>query len=949
MAHWSGLVKPRPDDPLNPATPEIGQRRVLEMIASGAPLHDTLDLLLRVVEAQSPEMITSILLLEPNGERLRHGAAPRLPETYVRGIDGVQIGESVGSCGTAAWRREPVFVADIAHDSRWVHYSDLALAHGLRACWSTPIFGPVGKVLGTFAIYYGEPAQPDERHVQLIQIATHTAAICINHHRVEQALSLSEARARAVADHSPVGIFMCDPDGKNVYTNRAINAQLGRPMAEELGDRWPEHLHPDDQARVLRAWRKYLVDPAGGYDVELRAVRSDGSERILHVSASPVHECGRLLGHVGNSVDITERKQTERVLHERESRLRAIIETDPECVKLLSPDGELLEMNPAGLAMLEAGSLAEARAKPLLEFVLPEYRPPYQALMAQALRGESGALEFEIVGLRGTRRWLETHVAPMRDQAGAIATVLAITRDISARKRSEATMRESEERFRQVVENINEVFWLSEVDGRRVLYVSPRFEEVWGQSCAALYASPLRWLESVHPEDRGRVEAALARWRGEPHDESYRIVRPDGGERWVRARVFPVNDASGRAYRMVGLAEDITERKRLEAEVMRAHRVESIGRLANGIAHDMNNILAPIVMAAPLLKMGLPPDETEKILDAIENNAKRGADLVRQLLFFSRGVEGGRGTVDPGKLIQEITDIARQTFPRSIEIDTTVGYGTWFVRGDSTQLHQVLLNLCLNARDAMLQGGTLRLSAENIRLDADTLAGHRDAAPGPFVLFRVSDTGVGVPPEIADKIFEPFFTTKGLGKGTGLGLATVLGIVTSHRGLIKLRSERGRGSVFEVYLPAAPERTAEEKTPENAAPPGGKGELILVVDDEPNIRSILAQLLRHSNYRVLVASDGAEAAALFARQPAEIRLVITDLDMPIIDGVGLTRVLRSIRPEVKILVTSGVSGETNRPGRAAELQELRITGFLLKPYTAEHVLIAVHEAIEKQG
>jgi PAS domain S-box-containing protein len=942
-------VNPRPDDPLNPATPEIGQRRVLEMIASGAPLHNTLDLLLRVVEAQSPEMITSILLLEADGGRLRHGAAPRLPEAYVRGIDGVRIGESVGSCGTAAWRREPVFVADIAHDPLWARYSDLALPHGLRACWSTPIFGPAGKVLGTFAIYYREPAQADARHVQLIQIATHTAAICINHHRVEQALSLSEARARAVADHSPVGIFMCDPDGKNVYTNRAISAQFGVPDSQEVGDRWPEFLHPDDRARVVATWLEYLARPGPGYDAEVRARRLDGTERILQVSASPVHEGGQLLGHVGNSVDITERKQTERVLHERESRLRAIIETDPECVKLLSPEGELLEMNPAGLAMLEARSLAEARAKPLLEFVLPEYRPPYEALMAHALRGESGALEFEIVGLRGTRRWLETHVAPMRDQAGSIATVLAITRDITARKRSEATMRENEERFRQVVENINEVFWLGEVEGRRVLYVSPRFEEVWGRPCAALYASPGVWLESVHPDDRSRVEAAFVERRGEPHDETYRIRRPDGGERWVRARAFPVHDGDGRPYRVVGLAEDITERKRLEAELMRAHRVESIGRLANGIAHDMNNILAPIVMAAPLLKMRLPPDETEKILEAIENNAKRGADLVRQLLFFSRGVEGGRGTVDPGKLVQEITEMARQTFPRSIEIDATVGYGTWLVRGDSTQLHQVLLNLCLNARDAMPQGGTLRLSAENIRLEADALAGHREASPGPFVLFRVSDTGMGVAPEIADKIFEPFFTTKGVGKGTGLGLATVLGIVTNHRGLIKLRSERGRGSIFEVFLPAVTERTAADKAPANAAPRGGQGELILVVDDEPNIRSILAQLLRHSNYQVLVASDGAEAAALFAKQPAEIGLVITDLDMPIIDGVGLTRVLRSIRPDVKVLVASGVSGETNRPGRTAELQELRIEGFLLKPYTVERVLGAVREALDRRA
>jgi CheY-like chemotaxis protein len=318
---------------------------------------------------------------------------------------------------------------------------------------------------------------------------------------------------------------------------------------------------------------------------------------------------------------------------------------------------------------------------------------------------------------------------------------------------------------------------------------------------------------------------------------------------------------------------------------------------------------------------------------------------VRQLLIFGRGIEGARGPVHLPDLIDELVKISRETFPKNIVISSTIARGLWPVRGDATQLHQVLLNLCVNARDAMHEGGSLSLSAANVELDASYAAMNPDAKPGPHVVVRVADTGLGIPPDIAAKIFDPFFTTKTVGKGTGLGLSTVLGIVKSHGGFVTLQSEPGMGTTFEVYLPALPGEKAVTETAQEDGPPKGDTELILVVDDEESIRCVLSETLQRHNYRVLTARDGAEASAVFARNMTEVKLVVTDLDMPFLDGVNLIRAIRRIQPDIKVIVSSGL-GE-NRAGdtRLAELKALGVKTILEKPYTADRVLTAVHRAL----
>jgi CheY-like chemotaxis protein len=383
----------------------------------------------------------------------------------------------------------------------------------------------------------------------------------------------------------------------------------------------------------------------------------------------------------------------------------------------------------------------------------------------------------------------------------------------------------------------------------------------------------------------------------------------------------------------------------MEAKFFRAQRLEAIGSLASGIAHDMNNILAPIMMSAPLLRMGLSVEQTEKTLVTIETSAQRGADLVRQLLTFGRGVEGARRIVRLGAMLDEVARIAQRTFPKNISIARDDSEMAWPVMGDSTQLHQVLLNLCVNARDAMPQGGVLTIAVDNVRFDESLVSMTPGAKVGPYVQLSVTDTGTGIPPDVVDKIFDPFFTTKEPGKGTGLGLSTVIGIVKSHGGFVSVLTKMGVGTTFQVYFPAMPEGQEAALAKGPGAAPAGHGELILVVDDEEKIREVVRDMLVKYGYQVIVANDGADATKQFVLHAKEIRAVITDLEMPVMDGMELVHVLRTLNPALAVLVSSGIASEQALESRRAGLKALGISTILDKPYTAEKILHAVHDQL----
>jgi signal transduction histidine kinase len=386
-------------------------------------------------------------------------------------------------------------------------------------------------------------------------------------------------------------------------------------------------------------------------------------------------------------------------------------------------------------------------------------------------------------------------------------------------------------------------------------------------------------------------------------------------------------------------ARHLRERKAAEEQLLRVQRLENIGMLAAGIAHDFNNVLAPVLMAVPLLRERLSEKLDLQILSTVEKSVERGAGLVRQILGFAHGVTGEAHLVQPKHVLRDLVGVMRQTFPRSIEIDEDVANQLWPLKVNPTQLHQVLLNLCVNARDAMPHGGTLHVRASNRLLDEVSASSIPGAQAGPYLLFEIADTGTGIPPAVLERIWEPFFTTKEAGRGTGLGLPTVRSIVENQRGVITLHSRVGHGTTFQVILPASPDAEFAQGAAPGPAAPRGTGELILVVDDDENVRDVTTAMLSRNGYRVLAAANGTEAVALFAPRSLEISVLVTDLNMPELDGFALAKVVRSLNPSTRILAMSGMSD-------ASDLRRQNIPGPLLtKPFTSEALLVKIRELL----
>ncbi len=436
-------------------------------------------------------------------------------------------------------------------------------------------------------------------------------------------------------------------------------------------------------------------------------------------------------------------------------------------------------------------------------------------------------------------------------------------------------------------------------------------------------------------------ESTLLIHKGEWQGEFYQVTK-GSQEIIVESRWKLMRDADGQPKSILVVNTDITQKKQLERQFLRTQRLESIGTLAGGIAHDLNNVLAPILMGLEIIKMRLPDPESQELLTTLESSTKRGADIVRQILAFARGLEGKHANLQVKHLVQEIVQMAKETFPKSIEIVVQTPKDLWVISGDGTQLQQVLLNLCVNARDAMPNGGTLKIETENVWLDEYYACMNLEAKAGPYVVLTVSDNGTGISPELINKIFEPFFTTKPIGQGTGLGLSTAIAIVRSHGGFVKVYSEMGKGTSFKVYLPTAAINELDQLEVEEDDMPSGGGELVLVVDDEASIRDIAKQTLETFGYRVMTADDGTDAVALYVQHKDEIRVAIVDMKMPIMDGFSTIRALRKINPQLKIIAASGLTfGDKS----GAESASFNAQAVLPKPYTAENLLKTLYRVL----
>ena len=669
-----------------------------------------------------------------------------------------------------------------------------------------------------------------------------------------------------------------------------------------------------------------LVSGTVGEDVAVEAMRA-GAQDYLGKD-----RLARLAPAVARELREAEVRRARRQSEDQVRQLSHAVQQAPVSIVITDTEGKIEYVNPK-FTEITGYTMEEVRGQN--PRILKSGETPaeeYQKLWAAIAAGHEWRGEFHNRKKNGELFWESVSISPIRDAAGKITHYLAAKEDITERKRAEEKIREQA----ALLDKTNDAIYVCDLD-HAVLFWNSGAERLYGWTRAEILQRNTRKLfpQSLLPGEN--VDALLLErgsWSGERHQ-----LNKAGENIVVFSRLTLVHDERGQARSVIAIDSDITEKKQLEAQFLRAQRLESLGSLASGIAHDLNNVLAPILMAMPLLRGSVQNELGQKLLATIEASARRGADIVKQVLTFARGVQGERVPLQFRHILNDMAEIAGETFPKNIRLETDVAADLWIILGDATQLHQALMNLCVNARDAMPEGGRLTITAGNITLDESFAQMTPGAAPGPYVRLRVADTGTGIAPEHLDKIFEPFFTTKAAGQGTGLGLSTVLGIARSHGGFVCVKSEVGIGTCFELYLPATPTAHDSAELAEGVNLPRAEGELVLLVDDEKAVRDVMRRVLEAHGYRVLTAVEGADAVGLYVQHRAEIAVVVTDMMMPGMDGPSLVRVLRHLEPAVRIVGISGVGERSS----IKNLDALALAAFINKPFTRDRLLTTLQE------
>ncbi|MBL8187739.1 MAG: PAS domain S-box protein [Acidobacteria bacterium] len=757
--------------------------------------------------------------------------------------------------------------------------------------------------------------------------AQQTAAVEFSH--------LLEQQARLL-ELSYDAIFVWEWGGVIKYWNPAAAELYGWTREEALGKFSNELLktiHPEGWDQV----EEVLLRDGHWYGELIHQTR-DG--RQLTVDSRHVLVCeegGRKLVLETNR-DLTSRKQTEQALRESEARLSRILNSAMDAIISVNAQQQIVLFNAAAERMF-GYTAKEVLGQSLNRFIPTRFQVAHEDHIGQfGQTGETsramGALN-AICGVRRNGEEFPIEASISQIEIGGQQLFTVILRDITERLRVQERLVEQAALLDQSLEAIV----VRDMNGR-IQYWSRGAERLYGWQAEEVIGRTT--IEILYGEDKSQfMNATNATIEKETWSGELRQVAKDGREVIVEGHWSLVRDAQGNPKSILAINTDITEKKRLEAQFLRAQRLESIGTLASGIAHDLNNVLSPILMGTQMLRMRLTDEQSLRLITLMESNAQRGSEMVKQVLSFAKGVGGRRTILQPKHLIREIVHIAEETFPKPIRLEQHLAEDLWTVSSDATQLHQVLLNLCVNARDAMPNGGTLTISAENRQLDDLFARMLKGANPGDFVVISVTDTGTGIPLEIIDRIFDPFFTTKESGKGTGLGLSAVQGIVSNYGGFITVESKPGAGSKFEIYFPAHHIADPHQTSNHEFLLSEGAGELVLVIDDEAAIREMTRAVLEAGGYRVLIADNGATALSLFADHRQEIHMVITDLMMPIMDGITTIRALRKISSGIPIIATCGLTASAN----TAELNTLGIETLLEKPYNAETLLAAITRSL----
>ncbi len=616
-----------------------------------------------------------------------------------------------------------------------------------------------------------------------------------------------------------------------------------------------------------------------------------------------------------------------------EEKYREIFNSTGEALLIYEEDGRLIDVNKSMCVMY--GCSREDAFNDRMETrslgVSPYGRKELLQKMHLALSEGPQIFQWRSRRKNGELFWSEVELHAAR--IGGRRRLIAAVRDIDHRVKAGEALRIQEERLRLALAASDQGWFdLNVVTGEGS--ASGEYARIIGLKSGEFQVTASGWLEGIHPEDVELVQREFQACviQGGMRTMEYRRRMPNGNWKWIRSTGDVVErDADGKAVRMLGTHSDITERKKLEAQLLHSQRMESVVTLAGGVAHDLNNILTPMLMAGTVLKEKLADPVDRALMTQIESGAKRGAAIVRQLLAFSRDLPQTRESVDVAKQIGEMMDVMRGTFPREIKVVAQLPDGLWAVTADPIQLHQVIMNLCINARDAMPNGGTLTLAAENLP------ASNSDRS----VRITVTDTGQGIAPENLGRIFDPFFTTKGVGRGTGLGLSTVHGIVKSHGGSIMVTSELNCGSSFHAVLPASATAPVPPVFAVEIQRKPPKKSTVLVVDDEELVLSVTSRILERNGYTVSAASGGAEALRCFIELGDSVDLVITDMMMPDMDGPALVAKLREGRPQLKIIGVSGLDFDLRK-------EEMRGKGFseiLRKPYDMATLVAAVRQQL----
>ncbi|TAJ84933.1 PAS domain-containing protein [Reyranella sp.] len=794
---------------------ELQQRasnRVLRLIALGGALTTILRACARSISDVSPGQRASILLVDPDTARLKLGAAPHLPLSFISVLDGLAIGPTAACCGTAVHRRELTVATSIGDSPLWAGLHSVAASHGLRACWSMPILHSDGSVVAAFAVYRDTAKGPTEADIALLDHFVKLAALGIEHVRREEALRESERRALQLAENVDEIFWIATVhDNRVLYVNSAYEKISGR-RCEDLYrslNALIDAIHPEDRARIELPATRF---PNGSHLNEYRLIRPDGAVRWIEDRSFPVHDNqGRLIRLVGIAKDVTDAKNAECRLRESEERLSIVAQTTADVVWDWNLSSDMIRWN----------------------------------------------------------------------------------------------------------------------DGLKL-----HFKHEFGPD-----APSASWKNHIHPDDRERVVAGIyAVINGPINDwqDEYRFLCGDGSSIVVIDRGRVIRDDAGKPLRMVGSMIDVTQQRHLEEQLRQSQRLDAVGKLTGGVAHDFNNILMVIAANVEALQEEIVDRSVAERLDRIGGAARRAADLTRQLLAFSRKQTLRPQITDLNELITVTGSLLHRTLGGEIDIDMRLADGLGHTSVDRSQFETALVNLCINARDAMPAGGRLVIETGNVSFGRGN---EGDIAPGDYVMLSVTDSGTGMPADVASRAFDPFFTTKDVGKGSGLGLSMVHGFVHQSKGHVDIKSQVGWGTTVRIYLPKV-EGTSEQLAAQREATPHGK-ERILLVEDNDEVRFHVSAMLASLGYEVTSAASGREALELLDRV-GEVDLLFTDVVMPGgMNGREVAEEVRRARPGLRVLFTSGYAeGALQNDGRLE-------SGVLLlpKPYRKRDLAQKVREAL----